>query len=96
MIVKIHKTPDGKKVVAVCDKGLIGKKFKEKNIQLDLSSDFYNGKEMNEEEILELFKAAYIINLVGEKSIELGIKAGIIDKDNVIYVQKIPHAQGLL
>jgi len=31
-------------------------------------------------DILNLFKGAHIINLVGEKSIRAAIKAGIIDK----------------
>jgi hypothetical protein len=96
MIVKIHKTQDGKKIVAICDKNLIGKKFKEKNIQLDLSSDFYNGEEKSEEEVMKIFDDSYILNLVGKESVELGKKAGIVLESNVIYVKKIPHAQAIL
>jgi len=96
MIVNIHKTQDGKKIVAVCDEDLIGKRFKEGNIQLDLSSDFYKGEKKNEEEIKKMFDDAYIVNMVGEKSVDLGKKAGIILEDNVLYVQKIPHAQAIL
>ena len=50
MIVKIHKTRDRRKIIAVCDENLIGKRFEEREMQLDLSSDFYNGELMNEEE----------------------------------------------
>ena len=45
MIVKIHKMPDGRSVIAVCDSNLLGKKFEEKNLQLDLTADFYKGSE---------------------------------------------------
>lgn len=93
MIVKIHKASNGKKIVAICDSNLIGKKFEEKNLQLDLSSNFYKGEERAEEEILNIIKGAYIINLVGEKSIKLALKANVIDKKSIIKIKKIPHAQ---
>ena len=96
MIVKVHKTQEGKKIVAVCDEELIGKKLKEKNIQLDLSSGFYNGEKKSEEDILKLFDEAYIVNLVGENAVNLGKKAGIVLEENVLYVHKIPHVQAIL
>ena len=96
MIVKQHKTADGRVVLAVCDSELIGKKFVEGDLQLDLNSDFYKGEEMKEERILELFKVVSIINLVGEKSVKLGIKAGIVDKDRVIKIKAIPHAEAVI
>ena len=96
MIVKIHKTQDGKKIVAVCDEELIGKKFKEKSIQLDLSSNFYKGEKKSEEEIIKMFDDAYIVNMVGKNAINLGKKVGIVLENNIIYVQKIPHAQAIL
>ena len=96
MIVNIHKTQDGKKIVAICDKELIGKKFKEKNIQLDLSSNFYDGEEKSENDIKKIFDGAYIVNMVGKKSVNLGKKLGIVLEETVVYVQKIPHAQAIL
>jgi len=54
MIIKIHKSPDGKKVVALCDSNLLGKVFEQDKVQLDLRSDFYKGEEKQEKEILQL------------------------------------------
>ncbi len=96
MIVKVHKTQEGKKIVAVCDEELIGKKLKEKNIQLDLSSEFYNGEKKSEKDILKLFDDAYIVNLVGKKAVNLGKKVGLVLESDAIYVQKIPHIQAIL
>ena len=96
MIVNIHKTGDNKKIVAVCDKDLIGKKFEEKNLQLDLASGFYKGEEKSEEDTVRIFRDAYIINFVGKNSVNIGLKHGIISKDSVIYIRKIPHAQAVL
>ena len=95
MIVKIHKSKE-RKILAVCDNELFGKKLEEGRLQLDLSSEFYDGEEVQEDELLNLFKGAQIINLVGEKSINTAIKAGIIDKKNIVRIKNIPHAQAIL
>ena len=96
VIVKVHKTPDGRKVVAICDKDLLGKKFEEGKLQLDLTSDFYNGDEMSEEDIIKELKDASVVNIVGEDSIKLGIKLGCVNEGNIIRIKGIPHAQGVL
>jgi len=69
MIAKLHKTPDRRFILAICDKNLIGKKFADKLCQLDLASDFYLGKELSEDELHNLLKASHFIHLVGKKSI---------------------------
>ncbi len=95
MIVRIHKK-DGKTIVAACDTELLGKKFEENDIQLDLSSEFYNGTEIGEKEAGDLIRNADHVNLVGNKSVELGIKEGIIDKSKIKVIRKIPHAQAVI
>lgn len=95
MIVKIHQT-NNKKIVAICDENLLGKKFEEKNLQLDLSSNFYKGKRKTEQEILDIIKDAYIVNVTGKKSTEIILKIGLVDKKNIIKINNIPHAQILM
>ena len=96
MIVKVHKTQDGRKVVAICDSELIGKKIEEGNLQLDLSSSFYKGEERSEEEIMGLIKGAYIVNAAGKESVNLAIRLGIANEGNIIKVKNVPHAQSIL
>ena len=36
-----------------------------------------------------------IVNMVGKKSVNFGIKIGIIDSKNVIKIKNIPHAQAV-
>jgi hypothetical protein len=96
MIVKIHKTPDGKKLVAICDSSLLGKKFEEGKLQLDLSSEFYKGEEKGPEEVKKIIKDAYLVNIVGGESIAFFIKLGIIDKGCVMKVADIPHTQAVI
>lgn len=95
MLAKIHKTPEGRIIVAVCDTELIGKKFSDGDVQLDLTTGFYQCEELEEEEIGDLVRNAYIVNLVGEKSVALGLKEGVIEESNIIRIQNIPHAESV-
>ena len=92
IFVKIHKSQD-KEIVAVCDEELINKKFEDKDFRLDVSEEFYKGKKMDEDKILDIMKKAETLNIVGKRSINLALKNGIIIKENVIKIKGIPHAQ---
>jgi len=63
--------------------------------KLDLSSDFYKGEEKTGEEIIKLFEQAYMINLVGQKSVKLGLKSKIISKKDIIKIKDIPYVQAV-
>jgi len=95
MITKEHITADNRLILTVCDKEIIGKKFETPDLKLDLSSDFYKGKEKTEKEIIKLFEQAYMINLVGQKSVELGLKSNIISKKDIIKIKDIPYVQAV-
>jgi len=95
ILVKTHQNPEGQKILALCDKELLGKKFEEGNRQLDLTTDFYNGQEKTEAEIQKLIREVYIINLVGKESLQL-IEKLKLSPDHIITVQGIPHAEIVL
>jgi len=91
MIVKKHVAPDRRLILAVCDKVLMGKILKDGSIRLDLGSEFYCGEEMSKEEICSLMKKAYILNLVGKRSVGCAAELGLVDK--VMTVGSVPYAQ---
>ncbi|MBW2993453.1 DUF424 family protein [Candidatus Woesearchaeota archaeon] len=93
MIAKIHKNPEGQIILALCDKGLLGKKFVEKELQLDLTGDFYKGEEKTKEEVEDMLNNAYIVNAVGEKCIAFLLEKKLIEKEHVITICGVPHAQ---
>ena len=95
MLVKIHKK-ENRTIIAVCDKELIDKLLEENGKQLDLRGDFYKGEERTIEEIGDLIRNADGINLVGQEAINLGLQEGVIEKENIITIKGIPHAQALL
>lgn len=96
MIAKLHKSRDNKVVVAVCDSGLLGKKFEEGNKQLDMTSDFFNGEEKDDLAIGDLIRNAGSVNLVGEKAVKLGIDEGVVEEGHVKKIAGIPYAQAVV
>ncbi|MDP2767231.1 MAG: DUF424 family protein [Candidatus Methanoperedens sp.] len=84
---------EGKLIVAVCDKNIIGKKFMEGELVLKLEEGFYKGDEVCEEEVKEALSCATIANIAGKKSIACAVECGCIDPDTVIFIEGIPHAQ---
>jgi len=92
ILIKIHKTKF-RDVIAVCDSNLVGKKFEENGLQLDITDRFYKGNNLPEEDMILILKTADNVNIVGQESIGLAIKAGIVDKNNILIINGIPHAQ---
>lgn len=83
-------------VVVICDTELLGKKFEEGKFQLNIKENFYKGKEVNEEDSIQIMKKMSAedatFNIVGEKSINSALKAGIISIKEVRRIKKIPFA----
>ena len=94
MIIKRH-TNNGRLILAVCDSELLGKVFEEGNRILDLSSEFYKGKETPDEEFREYLKKFYILNAVGKKTIGILTESGLVEEKEVMHINGIPYVQVL-
>jgi hypothetical protein len=97
---KVRVIKSKRDIVAVCDSDLVGKKFEEGKMQLDVKENFFSGEEMNEEETINVLEKMAdedaTFNIIGEKSVEAALKAGLIDEDSVCEVQGIPFVLILL
>ncbi len=80
-------------MVAVCDRNIIGKKFREGELVLKLDESFYKGDEVSEKEVQEALLSATIANITGEKAVACAVGCGCIDPETVIFIESIPHAQ---
>lgn len=98
MFVKIHSSY--RYVVAICDSDLVGKIFEEGKFQLDIKESFFKGEKTNEEKIIKLIKDMAMddatFNIIGKKSTNAAIKAGLITKKGIKKIQGIPFALILL
>ena len=96
--IKVHDSY--RRVVAVCDSNLLGKKFEEGKRQLDIRENFYKGSEFDEKEAINQLNRHSVedatFNIVGEKSVNASIKAQIIGDDSIGEVSGIPFALKLI
>lgn len=87
-------------IVAICDKELIGKKFEEGKFQLDLKESFYKGEEVDEQKAIEIIQNMSAedatFNIVGEKSVQTAISAGIINENSVGEIDGVKFALVLM
>jgi hypothetical protein len=82
----------GEVLVIICDSKLIGKEYKQGEFRLKVDRSFYSGQEASVTECMEALRCATIANMVGS-IVEQAIKEGIVDRDNVIKIRGVPHAQ---
>ena len=98
MLVKIHKTY--RDVVAICDSDLIGKRFEEGRFQLDIKESFFKGEKTSKEKVIKIMqymsREDSTFNIVGEKSVNTALEAGIITKEGIKRIQGVPFALVLL
>lgn len=83
------------KVLAACDEELLGKKFCEGDLKLEVSRDFYGGELVEVDVFANLLKNVRIANLCGKHTIKKAIELGLVSKNSVIVIQGVPHAQML-
>lgn len=91
--VKIHKGSSN--IVAICDGELIGKKFREGKLCLNVSEHFYKGEKKSIEEIEKMMTIADNLSIVGKKSIKIALDLKVINKDSIIVIEGVLHAQAV-
>lgn len=87
--VKYHK----ENVIAICDEELIGKHFEEGRLVLDVSESFYKGELKNKDEIRLILKNDKNFNLVGKEIIKIAVKEKVVDKNAILVIGGVLHAQ---
>ncbi|MBS3098676.1 DUF424 family protein [Candidatus Pacearchaeota archaeon] len=94
MLIKIHESY--RKIAAVCDKEIVGKKFEEGKRQLDVKESFYKGEEIDEESLIwklqDLARDDATFNIVGNKSVSAAMKSGVISKGDVGEIDGVKFA----
>ena len=83
----------GEVLVAVCDSDIVGKTFREGDIKIEVKESFYGERDVGEEEVKRALMMATIANITGKKAVELAIRLGIVDRENVLKIGECWHAQ---
>ena len=80
-------------LVAACDAELVGKTLREGEIEFHISKEFYVDVLGDEEMLKKHLAKATIANLVGHRAVKCGIEMGLIDEENILKIEGVPHAQ---
>lgn len=82
----------GENLVVICDKELLGKKFKDGKLQIEVKESFYGGKEESVDKCIEALRNATIANMLGS-IVECAVEEGIVDRSMVLRIKGVQHAQ---
>lgn len=74
---KVHVKEDIE-TIACCDAELLNQVFKEGNLRIEISKQFFGGDLLNLEEAILILENASYFNIVGEKIIKKAIEREII------------------
>ena len=80
-------------LVVVTDSDIIGKKFEEDRLQLDLTKKFYQGEAKNKEEVKQIMLTARHMHLTGKSAVAIGVEMNLVDPKKIIFIDKVPHAE---
>jgi uncharacterized protein len=93
MYLKIHRTPTGDEVVAVCDRELLDTRIQQGDLEIHVSEAFYGKRPATPDEVRAALRCAGNINLIGERTVALAIEMGLIGTHGFIRIGSVPHAQ---
>lgn len=93
-MISIRKYKQGQDLlIGACDEKLIGKKFEDGKLQIDVRKEFYDGERITTKVLKKFLEEATIANLVGEETVKCAIEIGLVDPSCVLKIKGIPHAQ---
>ena len=88
---KIHIRNDCE-TIACCDEELLNHVFKEGNLRIEISNQFFGGRLIKIEEAISFLQDASCFNIVGEKIINKAMDCDILTKEGVRFINGIPMA----
>jgi uncharacterized protein len=92
MCLKTHKQGI-ETLIAVCDCDILGKKFTEGHLHIEVSHDFFGDELASCSEIESALASATMANFVGCKAVEHAISLGYVERENILSIDGILYAQ---
>ena len=89
---KIYKISN-EVILAAADYELSGKSIREGKLHITVSEEFYGNLRVPKNLFLESLELCTIANLVGKFTVESAISAGFVERENVIFIDGVPHCQ---
>ncbi len=95
MLLKERETPKGL-LVSVCDVDCLGETYREGEVSIDVTEDFYGGEEaerVDADAVVDSLTRATVANIVGPQAVGVAIEAGLVDEETVLDIGETRHAQ---
>jgi hypothetical protein len=93
MFLKVHRTPEAGEILAVCDRELLNTTLVHREVEVRISEAFYGNTLVSEEQVRKALLSATNANLFGRRTIGIAIACGAVDREGVVIVGDVPHAQ---
>ena len=84
--IKYHDTM----MINICDIDLLGKEINKGDFVIDISEDYFLQEKIDEEEAIILLKSSSVLNLVGEKIVNLALKLKLAKENSVKVIENTP------
>jgi hypothetical protein len=84
---------NGEVMLAAADSDLINKNLREGKLHLEVKTEFYGEMKVSEQTFISSLGICTIANLVGEHVVNAAIDANYVDRENIIRIAGVPHAQ---
>ena len=82
--------------VACCDEDLLNQVFKEGNLQIKISNQFFGGTLITMEEAIEILKQASYFNVVGEHIVNEAVSCRVLPIEGVRSINGVPMAMKMM
>lgn len=92
MIVNERTTEEGR-LVAVCDRDVLGESFEDGSVSITVNEEFYDGDRVDEQAVIEALSRAHVANIVGTRAVALAVEHGFVEEANVLEIGETVHAQ---
>ena len=92
MFLKIHRAPQTRDIVAVCDGELINTIISDGDVKVHITEAFYGARRASEDEVREALKNAVNANIMGERAVAIAIELGLVSRAGCIMMGSVPHA----
>lgn len=80
-------------LLAASDEELIGRSVTQGEVEIHITEQFYGTEEADQGELRELLGRCTVANLMGERCIKLARDLGFVDRENVVQIEDVWHAQ---
>jgi hypothetical protein len=77
-------------MINICDIELVGKEINKGDFVIDISKNYFLEEEIDEEEAIILLKSSSVLNLVGDKIVNLALKLKLAKENSVKVIENIP------